>query len=189
MGQTLWFASRATGLVALPLLTTSLVLGIAGSARAASVGWPRFALAGLHRNISLMTVLFLAVHVSSSIIDPYAGIRWLDAVVPFVSGYHPFWLGLGAVALDLVLALIVTSLLRTRLSHRLWRTVHWAVYLCWPVAMVHGLGIGGKDTHLSWVISLNAACALVVLVALVWRFRSAAHPDSQARRAATVGGR
>lgn len=189
MGQILWFASRATGLVALPLLTAGLVLGVAGSARLASVGWPRFALAELHRNISLMTVLFLAVHVSTAIIDPYAGIQLLDAVVPFVSGYHPFWLGLGAVALDLTLALIVTSLLRTRLSHRLWRTVHWAGYLCWPVALVHGLGIGGNDTGRAWVIGLNVACVLVVLVALVWRLRSAAHPDTAARRAATVGGR
>ncbi|WP_028921112.1 ferric reductase-like transmembrane domain-containing protein [Pseudonocardia acaciae] len=189
MGQTLWFASRATGLVALVLLTMSLVLGIVGSNRVASVRWPRFALSGLHRNISLMTVLFLAVHASSAIIDPYAGIRWVDAVVPFVSSYHPFWLGLGAVALDLMLALIGTSLLRTRLSHRLWRTVHWAGYLVWPLAVVHGLVIGGKDSKLSWVISLNVTCALVVLVAVVWRLRSASHPDSEARRAATVGGR
>lgn len=188
MGQILWFASRATGLVALPLLTTSMVLGIAGSARVASVGWPRFALAALHRNISLMTVAFVAVHVFTSIIHSRS-IQWLDAVVPFISRYSPFWLGLGTAAVDLLLALIVTSLLRTRLSHRLWRTVHWAGYLCWPVAVAHGLVIGGKDTRLNWVIGLNALCAAVVLVALAWRFRSAAHPDTEARRAATLGGR
>src|SRR5581483_7783042 len=116
MQLALWFASRATGLVALPLLTVSLVLGIVGAGRAASPRWPRFALAALHRNISLLSVLFLAVHISTAIIDPYAGIGWLDAVVPFVSVYHPFWLGLGAVALDLMLALVISSLLRPRIS-------------------------------------------------------------------------
>ncbi len=63
----------------------------------------------MHRNLSLLTLAFLAVHVASAIIDPYAGIAWLDVVVPFVSTYHPFWLGLGAVALDLILAVVVTS--------------------------------------------------------------------------------
>jgi sulfoxide reductase heme-binding subunit YedZ len=185
----LWFASRATGLVALPLLTMSLVLGIVGAGRAASERWPRFAVAALHRNISLLTMVFLAVHVSTAIIDPYAGIGWLDAVVPFGSVYHPFWLGLGAVALDLLVAVVVTSLLRTRLSVGLWRAVHLAGYLCWPLALVHGVGIGGQDRHLGWVISLNVTCASVVVAALISRLRAGRHPDSAARRAATVGGR
>ena len=189
MDLALWFASRATGLVALPLLTLSLVLGIVAAGRAASARWPRFTLAALHRNISLLCLVFLAVHVSTAIVDPYAGIGWLDAVVPFVSVYHPFWLGLGAVALDLVLALLVTSLLRTRISLRLWRAVHWAGYACWPIALVHGLGIGGKDAGLGWVISLNVTCALVVVAAVLARLRGGSHPDSAARRAATLGGR
>ena len=189
MDLALWFASRATGLVALPLLTLSLVLGIVAAGRMASERWPRFALAALHRNISLMTVLFLAVHVSTSIIDPYAGIGWLDAVVPFISVYQPLWLGLGAIALDLLIALLVTSLLRTRISVRLWRAVHWTGYACWPIALVHGLGIGGKDSGLGWVISLNVICVLVVGAALIVRLRGGGHPDNAVRRAASHGGR
>jgi predicted ferric reductase len=189
VGQTLWFASRATGLVALTLLTLSLVLGIVGAGRVAGPRWPRFALGALHRNISMLTMVFLAVHIASSIIDPYAGIAWVDAVVPFVSVYHPLWLGLGTVAFDLLLALMVTSMLRTRLSYGVWRAVHWTGYACWPVALVHGLGIGGKDSSLGWVISLNVTCALVVLVALVWRLRMARHPDTEVRRVAGTGGR
>lgn len=189
MDQALWFASRATGLVALPLLTLSLVLGVIGVGRVAGDRWPRFTLAALHRNVSLLTTLFLAVHVSTAIIDPYAGIRWLDAVVPFISVYHPFWLGLGAVALDLLLAVFLTSVLRGRISHRLWRAVHWAGYACWPIGLVHGLGIGGKDATLSWVIGLNVGCTVVVLIAVSWRLRMSSHPDTEVRGTATVGGR
>lgn len=189
MDLALWFASRATGLVALPLLTVSLVLGIVGAGRAASERWPRFTVAALHRNIALMSVLFLAVHISTAIIDPYAGIGWLDAVLPFRSVYRPFWLGLGAVALDLMLAVVITSLLRPRINLRVWRAVHWAGYACWPIAMTHGLGIGGKDSGLAWVLSLNVSCAAVVLVAVYCRLRGDRHPDSAARRAATLGGR
>lgn len=189
MELALWFASRATGLVALPLLTASLVLGIVGAARAASQRWPRFAVAALHRNVSLLAVVFLTVHVSSAIIDPYAGIGWLDCVVPFLSVYHPFWLGLGAVALDLLIAVAITSLLRTRISVRLWRAVHWGGYACWPVALAHGLGIGGKDSQLGWVLSLNVTCVAVVVVVLISRLRAGRHPDTEARRAAVLGGR
>jgi predicted ferric reductase len=189
MELALWFVSRAAGLVVLPLLTLSLVLGVVGAGRVTGERWPRFALAALHRNISLMTVLFLAVHVASSIIDPYAGIGWLDAFVPFVSVYHPFWLGVGAIASDLFIAVILTSILRARIGLRMWRAVHWAGYLCWPVGLVHGIEIGGKDTWLSWVMSINVTCVLVVVLAVVWRLRLSSHPDTEVRRAAadTVG--
>jgi hypothetical protein len=186
---TLWFVSRATGLVALLLLTVSLVLGVVGAGRVTMQRWPRFTLAALHRNIALMTVLFLAVHVSTTIIDPYAGIGWLDAVLPFGSVYHPFWLGLGALALDLFIAVMLTSMVRTHLNPGLWRAVHWTGYGCWPVALVHGLGIGGKDTELSWVLSLNITCALTVLLAVGWRLRIGRHPDTEARRSANLARR
>lgn len=182
MGQALWFLSRATGLVALLLLTATVVLGAGHAARTSSSRWPRFAVGALHRNLSLLATVFVAVHVSSAIIDPYAGLRWVDAVVPFISDYHPLWLGLGTVALDLMLALVVTSLLRSYLGTRSWRILHMSAYLLWPLAVLHGLGIGGDDSGLLWVQALNAACVLAVLVALVFRLR-ASNPDRQARRA------
>ena len=185
MEQGLWFASRATGLVSLLLLTGSVALGCAHSGRVSTRAWPRFALHAVHRNLSLLTVLFLAVHIASAIIDPYAGLRWVDAVVPFVSSYHPMWLGLGAIALDLLIAALATSLMRTRLPHRMWRAVHLLAYLLWPLAVGHGLMIGGADSRLPWVIGINVACGAAVISAVTWRLL-ARHPDRQARRASTA---
>jgi predicted ferric reductase len=185
----LWFASRATGLVSLTLLSLTLVLGILGAGRYTGDRWPRFTLAALHRNLSLLMVVFLAVHVGTAIIDPYAGIGWLDAVLPFGSVYHPFWLGLGAVALDLMIAVLATTALRARISHARWRAVHWAGYACWPVALVHGWGIGGRDSRLHWVLSLDALCVLLVAAAVAWRLRSARHPDTELRRFVAEGRR
>ena len=93
----------------------------------------------------------------------------------------PFWLGLGAVALDLVLAVVVTSLLRLRIGLRQWRAVHLSAYALWPVALLHGVGIGGADTRLGWVLALYLACAVAVLVAVVRRLL-VRDPDRDARR-------
>lgn len=187
MEEILWFVSRACGLVSLLLLTGTVVLGCAHATRASAGGWRRFTLHALHRNVSLLAVVFLAVHIGSAIIDGYVPLRWIDAVIPFVSDYHPVWLGLGALAFDLLIAVIVTSLLRARLSQRVWRTVHVASYALWPLAMIHGLGIGGSDSKLTWVIALNGACAAAV-AASVTRRLLVRHPDTRARRA-VVGAR
>ena len=178
----LWYVSRATGVLALLLLTSTVVLGALTGGRATSVAWPRFAVAALHRNLALLTLAFVAVHVVTAIVDGYVGIGWLDAVVPFVSVYQPFWLGLGAAAFDLLLALLITSLLRTRIPARLWRAVHWAAYACWPVALVHGFGIGDGDTRSVPGVVVALACVAAVAVAVVWRAVTT-HPDTEARKA------
>ena len=103
---------------------------------------PRYVVAGLHRNVSLLLVSFVSVHIATSVLDTYAGIRLRDAAIPFVSAYRPVWVGLGAVAFDLLLAVVITSLVRVRLGLRAWRAVHWAVYAIWPIAVIHAFGAG-----------------------------------------------
>ena len=167
-GPGLWYATRATGLVALLLLTVSVWLGILTAGRFANGNWPRFLTQGLHRNISLLVLVFLALHVATTVIDAYTSIPLTAAFVPFASTYKTVWLSLGAVACDLLLALVVTSLLRKRIGHRPWRAVHWLAYACWPVAMVHGLGTG-TDRNATWVFALTLACAVAVLTVATWR--------------------
>lgn len=164
----LWYLSRGTGIVTLVLLTASVVLGITQVRRWAPVGSPRFVVVSLHRAVSLLVVALLAVHVLTAVLDSFAPIRLVDAVLPFAGRYRPIWLGLGAVALDLIVALTVTSLLRQRLGLRAWRAVHWAAYACWPVALVHGLGTG-SDTRTTWMLAIALACTLAVAGAIAWR--------------------
>jgi sulfoxide reductase heme-binding subunit YedZ len=168
-----WYLARGTGVVCLVLLTISVVLGILGNLRfSAGPRWPRFAIDTLHREVSLLVLVVLAVHIITSILDGFAPIRLIDAVIPFVSAYRPLWIGFGALALDLLVAIVITSLLRRRLGYRSWRAVHWLAYASWPVAVLHGLGTG-SDTKVWWMLALTAACVAAVLIALWVRIGNA----------------
>lgn len=164
----LWYTTRATGLVAMVLLTASMALGLLSSVGYQRPGLPRFVTIGLHRNSSLLALAFTVAHVVTTVTDGYVHIPIQDAFIPFISAYRPLWLSLGAIAFDLMLALTITSLLRSRMSYRTWRAVHWTSYACWPVALLHGLGTG-SDTPVRWVLLLTLLCVAVVTVLVSWR--------------------
>ena len=177
-GPALWYATRATGLVTMLLLTASVLLGVLTTGRFAGGSWPRFLTVGLHRNLSLLVLVFLALHVGTTVVDTFVSIPLTAAFIPFASSYKAVWLSLGAVALDLLIALVATSLIRNRLGLRTWRWVHWAAYICWPVALAHGLG-AGTDRGTLWVFVLTIACAAVVAGVATWRFVGAARAGAR----------
>jgi predicted ferric reductase len=156
----LWYTTRATGLVALLLFSGTVILGLLTAGRASSRNWPRFVQQDLHRRISVLALVFLAIHILTSVLDTYVHIGWIAIVVPFTSPYGRFFVGLGAVSFDLMAAVIIS---------RTWRAVHWLSYLSWPIAIAHSVGIG-TDARLLWVDGLVAACCLSVLAAAFWRF-------------------
>jgi DMSO/TMAO reductase YedYZ heme-binding membrane subunit len=184
-GTALWYASRATGVVTLLLLTVVLLLGILVNRQGRLPGLPSFAVTGLHRNVSLLAVAFLAIHVVTAIVDPYVTIGLTAAVLPFVSSYKPFWLGLGAISLDLIAALILTSLARARMGRRAWRGIHWLAYAAWPLAVVHSIG-SSSDARSGLVLGVLTGCVLAVAVALAWRLSHAAREVPRAARAAAT---
>lgn len=176
-GKSTWYLTRGSGVVSLVLLTASVVLGVLTSGRWESRRWPRFVLEGLHRNISLAVLVFLVIHIATTVIDGFVPVGWVDAIIPFRAGYRPVWVGLGALAFDCLLAITITSLLRLRIGHQLWRSVHWLAYACWPIAFVHGLGTG-TDTPERWMIAIDAIAVLAVLLSVMWRIhaRRPEHP-------------
>jgi len=163
-----WYLTRSSGVVTLLLMTGAVVLGVLDVRRISSPQWPRFVLDTLHRNVSLLAVAFLGVHILTSVLDSFASISPLDAFVPFAGSYRPFWLGLGALSCDLLLAVIATSMLRRRIGYRSWRAVHALTYVSWPIALLHGLGTG-TDVSSTWLLALCAACVIAVLAAALAR--------------------
>jgi methionine sulfoxide reductase heme-binding subunit len=170
----LWLATRATGEISLVLLTAVTVMGIAVTKGWASGRWPESVVTLLHRNISLLAIVFLGVHVGTTVVDGYVPIGWLDVVIPFAQPYRTLWVGLGTVAFDLLLAVIITSLMRRRIPQSLWKGIHWASYLLWGSAVVHGLG-SGTDRLLTRVVS--GAMVVAVAGAVVARFATPHRSD------------
>jgi methionine sulfoxide reductase heme-binding subunit len=178
-----WYASRSAGVISLVLLTAVMVLGLAITARLDLTSRWRFVVHGLHRNLSLLTVLFIAIHILAAILDPYARLGWRDALIPFTSTYRPFYLGLGVVAVEILAALVLTGLLRRWIGRPLFRIVHWAAYACWPIALVHGLGTG-SDVRQGWFYMLSIACVSAAVAAfLSWRLLRG-RPERQGVRTA-----
>lgn len=164
----LWFAARGAGVMTLVCLSGVVILGISTSLRVTGQRSPRFVIAALHRNFALFTLVLLTLHVATSVLDPFAGIKPVDAVVPFAGTYRTFWLGLGVLAAEVLLAVTATSLARGRIGPRTWRAIHWASYASWPLAVVHGLGTG-SDSQEPWSLGLTAACMAAVLISLAQR--------------------
>jgi sulfoxide reductase heme-binding subunit YedZ len=164
----LWYVGRGTGVVSLLLLTVVMVLGIGSRSGRPAFGLPRFAVVALHRSASLMAVAFLAIHVVTLLLDPQAELRLVDLVLPFDATFRPLWMGLGTLGLDVMAAVVVTSLLRQRIGVRTWRVVHWLAYVSWPVAILHTVGTG-TDRSTWWLVSLTGLSIAAVGSALVWR--------------------
>lgn len=163
-----WFLMRGSGVVSLLLFTSVMALGVAtfGGVRLGSL--PRFATMALHRSVSLLAVSFIAVHIATAVIDPYTSVRLIDVIVPFAASWKPLFVGLGAIAVDLLIALTVTGFLRGHLGFRTWRTIHWAAYAAWPVALIHALGIG-TDTSTLWLRAVAIGCVALIGGSIAWR--------------------
>jgi sulfoxide reductase heme-binding subunit YedZ len=166
--QILWFATRGAGIVSLILFSAVACLGLLAVARTQASWWPRFLTVELHRNIALVSVTFLSIHIVTAIIDPFTNLGIAAVLIPLASSYRPVAVGLGVISVDLVLAIIVTSLLRERIGLRIWRAVHWAAYAAWPLGVLHSIS-AGSDAFALWMLAVTGVCVFAVGASLLWR--------------------
>lgn len=166
-----WYATRGLGIATLIVLTGTVVLGIVTAVRWSGQATPGFVVHDLHRNLSLLAISLLAAHIVTTVLDPYAHISARDVIIPVGAAYRPVWLGLGVAAMEVMVGVAATSILRDRIGPRLWRLIHWGAYATWPLALVHGLGTG-SDAQAPWFIAVDASCVAAVLLALVSRLRN-----------------
>ena len=186
--QILWFATRGAGIVSMLLFTAVVVLGVVTTMRWQTERWPRFLTVELHRTISLLSVVFLVVHILTAILDPFTNLGLAAALVPFASSYRPLWVGLGVLSVYLGVAVLVTSLLRERVGLRLWRAVHWLAYASWPLAIIHSIE-SGSDATAPWMLVVDALCIGPVVLAVGWRLLAARGSNRSALASVAEPGR
>jgi sulfoxide reductase heme-binding subunit YedZ len=165
----LWYTTRATGFVALILFTLVVALGTFVANRIGGTYVGRFELNELHRSISMVAIVFLMVHILTTLLDSYVPTGWISAVIPLTSKYEPVHVALGAVAFDLILAVWVSSLLKARIANRSWRFIHWFSWLALASALAHSV-LTGTDSRSSWGLALVVTCGAVVLASALWRY-------------------
>jgi sulfoxide reductase heme-binding subunit YedZ len=168
MTATVWYAARAGGLLAYVLLSAGAVLGLVMSRRR-PLAWPKFAVEEVHRFLTILTGVFLALHVGAILVDTYVPFSLGEVLVPFSAPYRPLATGLGTVALELLVAVALTNLLRRRISHPLWRGAHYMTFPVWAVATAHGL-LAGTDRHELWFLLLMMTAVAGVAAAASARF-------------------
>ena len=192
-GPLLWYANRGTGVVLLVVFSLTVLLGVLATDRAVSPWWPRFVTQGLHRTLAALSVLLLAAHALTAVVDEFVDIRWWQAFVPFGATYEPVWMALAALSLDLTAVVVATSLVRSRMPHRAWFLIHLTTYLAWVAGVVHGLGIG-TDSATPWLAATTAGCVAGVVVAavaravVVVRTRAREHREGSVLAVEDVGG-
>jgi predicted ferric reductase len=165
----LWYTTRATGMVALILFTLVVALGTFVSNRIGGTFVGRFEVNELHRSASIVAMVFLVLHILTTVLDSYVPTGWLSALIPFTSSYRRVGVAIGAIAFDLILAVWISSLLKVRVKNETWRFIHWFGWLAFASAIAHAY-LSGTDAKNGAGLLVVAACALTVLLAGLWRY-------------------
>lgn len=177
----IWYTSRTSGVVALVFLTLVCVLGILVSTRVGGRRVGRFELNELHRSVSMTAMIFVGIHVATTVVDTYVPIGWASSILPFTSAYQRLPVAIGTVAFDVMVAVWVSSLFKERMNIGMWRALHWSAYLAFVTAALHAYTVG-TDAHARWCLYTLIVCLGVVASAAVWRVM--ARPPRAAGRTA-----
>lgn len=181
----LWYTTRSTAIVAFVLITAGTVLGVASTQRAlASRTWPRFATQALHRNVTVLGMVFVLVHVITTVADSYVNVGVSAVIIPFASGYRTLDVTLGTIAFDLLLLVAATGFLRVRMTEPVWRWIHRSAYVAWPLAMLHFISTGTDGGFGKWGFWLAMLAAAAVIAAAVLRVVTPNDPQGPVRSVA-----
>jgi predicted ferric reductase len=165
--QLYWYLARSGGVAAWAMLGFSVLWGLVLSTKAfGSKPRPNWLL-DLHRFVGGAAVIFTGIHVASLMLDSYIEFGVREVLVPFTSSYRPSAVAWGIIAFYLLLAVEITSLLRKRLSKRVWRATHYLSFPLFILATAHGVTAGtDKDTFLLRAAFIVVTAAVGGLTAL-----------------------
>jgi predicted ferric reductase len=167
MSKIPWYAARASGVVAWALILLTIVWGLLLATRVLGRKPAPAWLLSLHRFLAALSLVFVGVHVGAIMLDSYTSFGPVDVLVPFASSWHPLAVAWGIVAMYLLVAIEITSLLRHKISNKMWHAIHLCSYILFGMVTIHFATAG---TDVRTMLSSTAA----VLIATAAAFGSAA---------------
>src|SRR5438105_7448590 len=163
-----WDVARAGGFTAYILLTLAVAVGLALSTQLQSPRrWPRLLNSELHNFLTLLSTIFVGVHVLAVWVDPFTHFGWNEVFIPFVSQYRAVWMALGIVALYLGIAIGISTWLRPRIGYVWWRRLHVLTIGIYALATIHGIGTG-SDTQTWWGLGIYLV-SIILVGSLLWQ--------------------
>lgn len=177
-----WYIARSSGIVSWMLLTASVIWGLLLSARIlnrrTTPGW----LLDLHRYLGAISIMLTGIHIAGLVGDNWLHIGWSETLVPMASAYRPGAVAWGVVALYLLVAIEITSLVRSRIPRKVWRMTHYLSFPLFVMCTVHGLR-AGTDSRAKAFEYLTVVSVSTVIVLLLLRIVATRKPRSRAATA------
>ncbi len=177
-----WNVARTGGFTAYVLLTLAVAVGLALTMQLQSPShWPRMLNSELHNFLTLLSVVFVGVHILAVWIDPFTRFGWSEVFIPFVSHYRVTWMALGILALYLGIAIGISTWLRPLIGYAWWRRLHILTLGVYALVTIHGIATG-SDTQTWWGLAIYAGSIALVGGLLCWRLlvpvneRGRSHP-------------
>ncbi len=177
-----WFLMRSGGLVAAGLLTVAVLVAVLGPLLRPTA---RLTAVSVHRAAAVTGSLLIVAHVVLAVLDAWIPLDWPAALLPGLAGWQRWGVGLGALALDLLVVVLLTTALRYR-GPGLWRRAHLLAYPVWALAIGHGLLVGSDGRAMSLLARVSVAVVLLAVAARLLLLPGAGWGTPRARAASPV---
>ena len=165
---TFWIEARASGLLALLLLTTSVIAGLVLKSRPFGSALKPAAVTDIHRFLAMLCLGATAIHGAALVLDSSVHIGIVGLLVPGFVPYRPVWVGVGVVAAELMALVYISFSQRKRIGVKTWRRLHWSTYGIFAAMVVHGV-MSGTDTAQPWALGIYLGAIGAVVMATAWR--------------------
>lgn len=180
MTELIWIVARSTGTAAIVALVLSVLSGMA--LRSGALAWLSHnrGVRAVHDLTSVLWLPLAIAHVIALMLDPYAKIGFADLLVPFLVSYGSFAIGLGTISLQLIVVVLISTWLRSSLTHQGWLAIHRLSYVAFVAAFAHGL-LAGTDFAQPVLVALAWLTAAVIVIVAFRRLTAARGRQSEAR--------
>jgi len=165
--HTWWYVSRASGLLGYLLFWLSTVWGFAVSSKIFDSFLERMFTFDFHEHLSLLSLGFVILHVLVLLIEKVEPLSWAEILIPFISAYRPFWTGIGIIAFYLTVLVTVTFYIRSWISMKTFRIIHYLSVAAYFGSLLHSI-YAGTDTTVTWVQWMYGITTLITVFFMVY---------------------